>query len=34
MKVNKLSLPGVGSRGHILFSESGHVAYQINVEEV
>ena len=40
MKAKMLSLhtpttPGVGSKGHfILFSKSGHVAYQIKVEEV
>ena len=40
MKANMLSLhtpttPGVGSKGHFLsFSKSGHVAYQIKVEEV
>ena len=30
------STPGVGSKGQIFFfvSESGHVAYQIKVEEV
>ena len=28
--------PGVGSKGHIIFffSKTGHVAYQIKVEEV
>ena len=40
MKANMLSLhtpatPGVGSKGHFdFFSKSGHVAYQIKVEEV
>ena len=39
MKANMLSLhtpttPGVGSKGHFLFSKSGHVAYQNKVEEV
>ena len=40
MKANMLSLhtpatPGVGSKGHFVFlSKSGHVAYQIKVEEV
>ena len=40
MKANKLSLhtpttPVVESKGHFfLFSKSGHVAYQIKVEEV
>ena len=40
MKANMLSLhtpafPGVGSKGHfVFFSKSGHVAYQIKVEEV
>ena len=39
MKANMLSLqtpttPGVGSKGLFFFSESGHVAYQIKVEEV
>ena len=40
MKANMLSLltsrtPGVGSKGHFLFfSKSGHVAYQIKVEEM
>ena len=40
MKVNMLSLhtpttPGVGSKGHfVFFSKSGHVVYQIKVEEV
>ena len=38
MKANMLSLhtpttPGAGSKG-IFFSKSGHVAYQIKVEEV
>ena len=40
MKANMLSLhtpatPGVRSKGHfVFFSKSGHVAYQIKVEEV
>ena len=40
MKANMLSLhtltpPGVGSKGNFyFFSKSGHVAYQIKVEEV
>ena len=40
MKANMLSLhtpttPGVGSKGlYFFFSKSGHVAYQIKVEEV
>ena len=41
MKANMLSLhtpttPRVGSKGHIFFffSKSGHVAYQIKLEEV
>ena len=43
MKANMLSLhtpatPGMGSKGHFVhfgfFSKSGHVAYQIKVEEV
>ena len=39
MKANMLSLhtpttPGVGSKCHFFFSKSGHVAYQIKVEEV
>ena len=40
MKTNILSLhtpetPGKGSKGHfVFFSKSGHVAYQIKVEEV
>ena len=40
MKANMLSLhtpttPGVGSKGNFcFFSKSGHVAYQIEVEEV
>ena len=40
MKASMMSLhtsttPGVGSKGHVLFfSKSGHVAYQIKVEEV
>ena len=40
MKAKMLALhtpttTGVGSKGHfILFSKSGHVAYQIKVEEV
>ena len=39
-RANMLSLhtpasPGVGSKGHFVFSsKSGHVAYQIKVEEV
>ena len=38
MKANMLSLhtpmtPGVGSKGPFSFSKSGHVAYQIKVEE-
>ena len=39
MKATMLSLhtrmtPGVGSKGHFFSSKSGHVAYQIKVEEV
>ena len=40
MKANMLSLhtpmtPGMGSKGFfIFFSKSGHIAYQIKVEEV
>ena len=40
MKANMLSLhtpttPGVGSKDHMFFfSKSGHVAYQIKLEEV
>ena len=40
MKANMLSLhtpatPGMGSKGHFVFiSKSGHVAYQIKMEEV
>ena len=39
MKADMLSLhtpttPGVESKGHFFFSKSGHVAYQIKVEDV
>ena len=40
MKANILSFhtpgtPGLGAKGHfVFFSKSGHVAYQVKVEEV